>query len=420
MSRSPSVHSIARSINSYRGSGGYDSDRSSDTAGEDEFPMPPTTTATIPPLWQQQERLAQKLGHATLHVAEIQLPPPQVRESIREDESETRSRGSTLADEQDFEFPEKTPTSLKPKALPEDEKEIDLVPEPRVIGPLEQQLSALLSKVVFLERENPTIAVHPDEYRKMQDRIKSLEAEKATWQKRHEALFALRDEDVENNIKIRGLLAKERRDHEAMKKLRDEDLENVLVVRSKLAEATRKLDRLEKTGAAFTPNGRPKSVALERRNTTDLFQAARNAALEQRALELEKANQDLLSQIAALKQGMSATATSGSTDKVTAHAALRDTVSDLQFKLRQKDEELARARVGGGGVTAGTSSIDWHRIEALHEAHSTHREKSAQRLQQLRSEKETLQRELHKYEDENAALEAKVENLQRRLGSVGA
>jgi hypothetical protein len=387
--------------------------------------MPRSSTAVIPPLWQQQERLrlAQKLGHAHVQVAETQLappPPPQSREGIPSDDSETRSRGSTLADDQDFEFPEKAPTSLKPKVSLGEEAEAQATPEPRVIGPLEQQLSALLSKVAFLERENPTIAVRPDEYKDMQDRLKALKAEKATWERRHEALFALRDEDVENNIKIRGLLAKERRDHEAMKKLRDEDLANVLIVRSKLAEATRKLDRLERTSGILTPSGRPKSIALERRNTTDLFQAARNAALEQRALELEKANQNLLSQIAALKQGMSPTATSGSTDKVTAHAAWRDTVSDLQFKLRQKDEELAQARVGGADMTAVTSSADSYRLEALHEAHSTHREKSAQRIQQLRSEKEVLQRELHKREDENAELEAKVEKLQRRLGGVGA
>jgi hypothetical protein len=41
-------------------------------------------------------------------------------------------------------------------------------------------------------------------------------------------------------------------------------------------------------------------------------------------------------------------------------------------------------------------------------------------MQQLRSEKEVLQRELHKREDENAELEVKVEKMQRRLGSAGA
>jgi hypothetical protein len=37
----------------------------------------------------------------------------------------------------------------------------------------------------------------------MQKRLKALEEEKKTWSKRHDAIWALRDEDVENNIKIR-------------------------------------------------------------------------------------------------------------------------------------------------------------------------------------------------------------------------
>jgi hypothetical protein len=34
-------------------------------------------------------------------------------------------------------------------------------------------------------------------------RLKALEEEKKLWWKRHEAIWSLRDEDVENNIKIR-------------------------------------------------------------------------------------------------------------------------------------------------------------------------------------------------------------------------
>jgi hypothetical protein len=113
-----------------------------------------------------------------------------------------------------------------------------------------------------------------------------------------------------------------------MKKLRDEDLDNVLIMCGKLTKATRNSTVLKRPAAYSLLTG-PKEHRTRKGNTTDLFQAARNAALEQRALELEKANQDLLSQIAALKPGMSPTATSGSTDKVTPHAAWCDTVSGL-------------------------------------------------------------------------------------------
>jgi hypothetical protein len=92
--------------------------------------MPPTTTAIIPPLWQQQERLAQS----------------------------SAIRVSTL---------QKSSHLSQAKTLLEYEKDIEPTPEPRVIGPLEQQRCALLSKLIFLERENLTIAVQPNEYKEM-------------------------------------------------------------------------------------------------------------------------------------------------------------------------------------------------------------------------------------------------------------
>ena len=417
--RSPSVHSVhsvhsmARSVStsSQRGSTGYDSDRSSDTAGEEEFVM---QNATVPPLWQRQDRLSQKLGNAIVHVAEIR-PPPVHHTHVhdRDDVSETHSRSSTLDDEQEFDYPEKTPTSLQPrKSLEEEMEELEREQQepPRVIGPLEQQLSALMSKLVFMERENPTISVTPEDYQALQAKVKALEAEKATWAERHEALFALRDEDVANNIRIRGLLAEERREHASMRKLRDDDIGNVITLRGKLADATRKLERSERSGLLTpTSGGRPKSTALERRDTTDLFQAAKNAALEQRVLELEKANQDLMSQLAALKQD--------DVLRVAAHEAWRGTVSDLETRLKQKEEEISRSRSSGVGSSL---SVDWNRIETMHEDHTRFREKMAQRMQQLRSEKEMLQKELHSKEDENTELEAKLEKLQHRLASVAA
>ena len=319
-----SVRAMARNFSttsqgSQLGIGGYESDRSSDATGEEQVIQ--NKIGTVPLMWQRQDRLSQKLGNTVVQVT----PFEHNREDASQTDEDVRSRTSTLAgDEQDYEFPEKTPTAfdhvreinLDSEDTASDQQEHETQPEdealpaPHIPGPLEQQLAALMSKVVFLERENPTIAVSPEEYHGLQEKVTILEAERLQWNKRHEALFALRDEDVENNIVIRGLLAKERYDHESMKKLRDEDLDNVLVLRSKLAEATHKLQRLETSSSSSsavrsssTPRERPRSIVMERRDTSnDLFQAARNAALEQRALELEKANEALLERVANVRK----------------------------------------------------------------------------------------------------------------------
>jgi len=76
-------------------------------------------------------------------------------------------------------------------------------PAPHVPGPLESQLAALMSKLIYIEQENSAISVKPEEYQQTISRLKALEEEKKTWWKRHEAIWSLRDEDVENNIKIR-------------------------------------------------------------------------------------------------------------------------------------------------------------------------------------------------------------------------
>jgi DNA repair exonuclease SbcCD ATPase subunit len=279
-----------------------------------------------------------------------------------------------------------------------------------------------MSKLVFMERENPTVSVTPEDHAEMVKELKALREEKKTWTKRHEAIWALRDEDVENNIKIRGMLAKARRELEGMTKLRDDDLVNLQLVRSRLAEATRKLDKFETSGASAggraSPNrGRPPSMFMERRGTMDLFAAAKAAALEQRALELEQRNGDLLSQIETLKGGASL----DTINSMTAHKAWKDTVSDLELKVKAKDAELSRLRAGGatGGVAAGSGSgMEWHRVEAIHEDHASYREKVGAKMQALRSEKEALQRELHRKEDENHSLEVKVQSLQRRVSLI--
>ncbi|KAF2476276.1 uncharacterized protein BDR25DRAFT_252183 [Lindgomyces ingoldianus] len=412
-----------------RRSAGYESDQSSDTAAEDDlvtqnasFPQVPSNN--MPAMWQSSPnrastipRLAQKFGNANVQVTEIQQPP-RLRTGHRQQhdpasnspDDDTTSRGSTLADEeQDFDLPEKTPTYRPRKMDPLHEEPSEHAEPPHIAGPLEKQLAALMKTLVFMERENPTVAVTPEEYKELKGQVKALEEEKKTWHKRHEALFALRDEDVDNNIKIRGMLAKARRELEGMTKLRDDDLVNLQAVRSKLAEATRKLDRSQLSNGRTSPaRGRPGSMLLERRDTTDLFAVAKAAALEQRAMELERRNSSLLSQLESLKGGASI----DDINRMTAHKAWKDTVSDLEAKLKAKDAELARLRTSGGSATG---SADWHRMESIHEEHASYREKVGGRMQQLRSEKEMLQRELHRKEEENHALEAKVQNLQRRV-----
>jgi hypothetical protein len=322
-------------------------------------------------------------------------------------DDDTHSRSSTLggSEEPDFDYPEKTPTSVPRKV------KIDMANSGalHVPGPLEMQLASLMSKLIHIEQANPVAAVTPEDYSEMTKELKALREEKKSWTKRHEAIWALRDEDVENNIKIRGMLAKARRELEGMTKLRDEDLINVQVVRNKLAEATRQLERERGQNGRSSPSrGRPGSMMMERRGTMDLFAAAKAAALEQRALELEKRNQDLLAQIETLKGG----ANIDDLNRMTAHQAWKDTVSDLESKVKSKDSEIARLRSGGASgssvtVSSGTG-IDFARIEALHEEHSNYREKVGGKMQALRSEKEQLEKENH-------ALEVKILSLQRRV-----
>ncbi|KAF2709598.1 hypothetical protein K504DRAFT_467566 [Pleomassaria siparia CBS 279.74] len=434
-----------------RRSTGYESDASSDITddelGMQSFPAVPNNN--MPAMWQTQRhnsvsRLSQKFA-ANTNVAEIVTPPLRTQQQQQQQQQHHRpepvenspdddshSRASTLGGEEDYEFPEKTPTSLprapQMESFPKlDHLEEGSAPAPapvshHVPGPLESQLAALMTKLVFMERENPVVSVTPDDYNEMKARLQALEAEKKTWHKRHEALYALRDEDVENNIKIRGMLAKARRDLEAMTKLRDEDLVNVQVVRSKLSDATRQLERQQgQSGRASPQKTRPGSMIMERRGTLDLFAVAKAAALEQRALELEKRNGDLMGQLESLKGGSSI----DDLNRMTAHKAWKDTVTDMEFKLKAKDAEIYKLRTNAVSTTSMSAApsgpvpaADWHRLDAVHEEHASYREKVGGRMQALRSEKETLQKELHRKEDENYALEAKVQSLQRRLNMV--
>jgi hypothetical protein len=205
------------------------------------------------------------------------------------------------------------------------------------------------------------------------------------------------------------MLAKARRELEETKKLREEDLNNVLVVRAKLAEKTRELERIQAQGGRTSPSrGRPASY-LERRGTSDLFVAAKTAALEQRALDLEKRNSDLVAQVERLKGGASI----DDLNSFTAHQAWKTTVSDLEAKLKAKDAEVARQR--SSSVSMGGNGMDWYRVEALLEEHAAYRESLGGKLQSLRSDKEFLQKELHRKENDYQALELRLQTLQRRM-----
>ncbi|PGH01928.1 hypothetical protein GX51_04982 [Blastomyces parvus] len=400
VARTPSMRSLsARSMSAgSQDSGGYNSDRSSDTIGNEEAHAG---------LWQRQGRLSPELDSASIQLAKIPEPrsfivqntqyhPKPLKQTLSEDVKQS----------EDDEYPQKTPTLRDHRTdADSDSSSSGGEEEPeRIPGPLERQLSALMSKIIFIEQANPTVSISQEEYEALQERVNVLEAEKAATAQRHEAIFALRDEDVANLRKVRVLLAAERREHAAFRKLRDDDLNNVIILRGKLCDAIRKIERLERAGGQgqLTPPRRPKSnVSFERRDISDLFQAAKNAALEQRVLELEKANEDLMSQIAAATQNNAFRATS---DK-----AWRTAVDELESKLRQKEEELAEMR--RSSVTS--TGMDWNRMEALLDEHGTFREKTAQRLQQLRSENESLHREVHRKEDENLSLEARLKTLQR-------
>lgn len=168
-------------------------------------------------------------------------------------------------------------------------------------GPLSTQLHTLLSQLTLLESSSPTVMA--SDYTALQHRLTLLQTENATLLSKREALFSLRDEDVSNLIKIRALLAQERRQHEALQKLRDDDLQNVIELRNKLAQATW-ANHSRAASSSVSSSSSPSSISYKRmekaqsvsvssNQSHDLWQAAKTAALEHRVLELESANADL-------------------------------------------------------------------------------------------------------------------------------
>lgn len=205
--------------------------------------------------------------------------------------------------------PDSPPLTARPGAVPNDHNDNNNEQTPSTqqvgtAGPISTQLTTLLSQISVLESSTPTVMA--SDYTALQTRLSALEAKNATLLSNRESLFSLRDEDVSNLIKIRTLLAQERRQHEALRKLRDDDLQNVIELRNKLAQATwanhsrsaspssvsagsvshRRMEKAQSVSASM-------SVSSSSNQSNDLWQTAKTAALEQRVLELESANADL-------------------------------------------------------------------------------------------------------------------------------
>ncbi|RAO74164.1 uncharacterized protein BHQ10_010176 [Talaromyces amestolkiae] len=203
-------------------------------------------------------------------------------------------------------IPDSPPLTARPGAV-NPENNSNQTPETQQnfpTGPLSTQLHTLLSQLTLLESSSPTVMA--SDYTALQHRLTLLQTENATLLSNRESLFSLRDEDVSNLIKIRTLLAQERRQHEALQKLRDDDLQNVIELRNKLAQATWANHSRAASSSVSSSTSSPsassisyrrmekaQSVSVSSNQNNDLWQTAKTAALEQRVLELESANADL-------------------------------------------------------------------------------------------------------------------------------
>ncbi|KAK5058825.1 hypothetical protein LTR84_011089 [Exophiala bonariae] len=263
-------------------------------------------------------------------------------------------------------------------------------------GSMADMLQTLLSKVSNLERRQPTVMA--DEHSSLQKRFDEIEKDHKERTQNYVDLLTLRNGDLENLIKVRGLLAKERRMHEEMKMLRDEDLSNVLVLREQLANATWASTRPGMPGAMTSPtSGHSHSSSgakLSMKQSDYLWQVARTAAMEQRVLELESANKDLQTQLQA--------------------AAALPSSSSLSLAMVPASSSSAAVPPPVHAVAAADNHFV-SRIEAMFEDSLRHSEKVAAKVQSLRSDKESLQKEVASLEDRNAELESLVQRLQRNL-----
>ena len=199
-----------------RQSRSYESDNYSDLGSEDEQPYtrgPQNTSMSAMSQMQRQQPnstanlVAQKAGNDVSYAAPTNRPQYQDQRTFVEQpvDDDATSRSSTLdGNEEDVPYPLKK--SLAHSAIKMSltgQEPASPAPAPHIPGPLESQLAALMSKLVYIEQANPILTVKPEEYEQTMARLKALEEEKKLWWKRHEAIWSLRDEDVENNIKIR-------------------------------------------------------------------------------------------------------------------------------------------------------------------------------------------------------------------------
>jgi hypothetical protein len=186
------------------------SDRSSiASADDDRAGLRRNNLTRVPDAWNSQRPQTEK-GYNKLSLAPA--PGPRVTTVVAHKDQwdvatddDATSGSSTLDGEDDYmDHAERKAASRAPARteIRSDEPRSPN-PAPHVPGPLESQLAALMSKLIYIEQANPAVSVTPEEFQKMQERLKALEEEKKTWWKRHDAIWALRDEDVENNIKIR-------------------------------------------------------------------------------------------------------------------------------------------------------------------------------------------------------------------------
>ncbi|EXJ92786.1 hypothetical protein A1O3_01338 [Capronia epimyces CBS 606.96] len=237
-----------------------------------------------------------------------------------------------------------------------------------------------------------------EDYARLQRQVQKLEAEKHSWAEKYQAYFDVRDQDLTNLLRVRELLAQERREHTAIRQLRDEDLANVLMLREKLAQATWSQSRSRSRSAQNqyptwgSPSApAPASVPARPQSRTEgdhLWREAKAAAMEHRILELEAANHELRARV---KMQTETAATEADRD--------RNTDKDISTQSTNTDTK----RDTDAGILM--------RIQAMFEDSLRHREKMATRIQQLRSEKEALHKEMAGLEDRNLKLEGVVDRL---------
>lgn len=140
----------------------------------------------------------------------------------------------------------------------------------------------------------------------------------------------------------------------------------------------------------------PKRLSLSRSSEgSDLWRAAKLAAMEQKVLELERANTDLRAQLER------------------AHAALLASSSEPEHpaKTSSNNHNLSTS----GNASPGHRDLDASSLEMLLEGALRHRERFIVKIERLRAENEELRKELRRKEDETAELEHTVEKLRMKI-----